>query len=79
MHTQGGIDTRRCTQNAVCSHRRSLVIQWATGKAVRTQGGAHKMRSVATAGVSRKWAKLMVNKQLFSWDTARFSMSERPQ
>ena len=48
---QGGTYTRRCTQKAVCSHRGSLVNLWAACKAVHTQGGAHKRRSVATAGV----------------------------
>ena len=27
VHTQGGAHKRRCTQKAVCSHRRSLVIE----------------------------------------------------
>ena len=35
----------------VCGDRRSHVIEGATGKAVHTEGGAHKRRSVATAGV----------------------------
>ena len=51
VHIQACAYTRRCTQKAVCSHRRSLVIEGATGKAVHTQGGAHKRRSVATARV----------------------------
>ena len=49
-HRQGGTHKRRCTQQAVCGHRKSHVIEGPTGKAVHTEGGAHNRRSVATAG-----------------------------
>ena len=66
-YTQKAIHKRQCTQKAVCSHRRSLVIQGATGKAVHTQGGAHKRRSVATAGVllfKRPQARRCIHKEV---------------
>ena len=39
VHTEGGTHKRRNTQKAVCGHRRSHVIEGATGK-----GGAHRRR-----------------------------------
>ena len=48
---QGGTHRKPCIQYAVCGHRRSDVIEGATGKAVHTEGGAHNRRYVVTAGV----------------------------
>ena len=49
VHTQGGAHTRRNTQKAVCGHRRSHVIEGATGKVVHTDGGAHTRRNTQKA------------------------------
>ena len=43
-YTQGGAHTRRNTQKAVCGHRKSHVIEGATGKAVHMERGAHTRR-----------------------------------
>ena len=54
VHTEGGAYTRWCTQKAVCSHRRSLVIEGATGKAVHIEGGTHTRRSTQKAVCSHR-------------------------
>ena len=45
VHAQGGAHKRRCTQNAVCGHRRSLVI-----KASRRKGGGVAVHKQVVAG-----------------------------
>ena len=43
-----------CTQKAACSHRRSLVMYRATGKAVHREGGTHTMPCTQKAACSHR-------------------------
>ena len=49
VHTQSGARTRQNTQEAVCGHRRSHVLEGSTGKAAHIQGGAHTRQNTEKA------------------------------